>query len=49
MFDSTTLGSHDVQARPRAIARWLLVVAALIVAIVAVSPNGNRSAVCCRR
>jgi len=36
MFDSTTLGSHDVKARPRAIARWLLVVAALIVAIVVV-------------
>jgi cytochrome c oxidase assembly protein subunit 15 len=36
MFDSTTLGSHDVNARPRAIARWLLVVAALIVAIVMV-------------
>jgi cytochrome c oxidase assembly protein subunit 15 len=36
MFDSTTLGSHDVKARPQAIARWLFVAAALIVAIVAV-------------
>lgn len=36
MFDSTTARSHDVTARPLALARWLLVVAALVVLIVAV-------------
>jgi cytochrome c oxidase assembly protein subunit 15 len=36
MFDSTVLGSHDVKARPLALARWLVAVALLVVLIVAV-------------
>jgi cytochrome c oxidase assembly protein subunit 15 len=36
MFDSTALSSHDVKARPLALARWLYGVAVLVVLIVVV-------------